>query len=202
MFYRCCYRLARFSIGIFYPLRFEGAGKLPEAAALVCANHSSNIDPFFIAFAYGINRQVHIIAKVELFRIPLISQILRKLNMISVDRSKSDMITVKESLGYMKNGEAVAIFPEGTRAMEDDSVAAKSGAIKLAERAKAPLVPVFIPRKKPIFRRVVVKIGEPYYLPAQREKRTQEDYNILILELMKQIAELGGEPDPAGSAAP
>jgi len=191
-FYRKCYRAARFFLGIFYRFTTIGSGNIPEGAALVCANHSSNTDPFLIAFAFGIDRHMHIIAKAELFRIPVISFFMRRLGMIRVDRGILDLGTVKTSLGYLKSDGKVVIFPEGTRVASEDAVAAKIGAIKLAERAGVPIVPVYTPRKKRLFRKMEVIIGKSYTIEKTKEKRSQEDYENLTTELMHRIRELGG----------
>ena len=192
-FYRRFYRAARAAIGIFYRLRVIGKENIPDGAAIVCANHSNMVDPFIIAFAFGIDCQVHVIAKVELFRIPVVSTVLKKLGMISVDRGILDSSAVKNTFLYLKNGEKIVIFPEGTRVPTDDAIAVKAGAVKTAERAGAPLLPLFLPRKKPLFRRVAVVIGEPYYIEKQAQKRTMNDYALLSDDLMERIKALNPE---------
>jgi len=189
-FYRVIYRIARFLVGIVYGLDISGRENIPDGAAMVCANHSDYIDPFLVAFAFGIDHQLHIIAKAELFKIPIISPILKKLGMISVNRGISDVSTIKSTLSYLKNGEKVAIFPEGTRVSTDDAISAKSGAVRLAERAVVPIVPVFMPRKKPLFHKIPVVIGTPYIIERQSEKRTAEDYATLSDKLMEKIKAL------------
>ena len=188
--YRRYYRLARFFIGIFYRIAVTGLENIPDGAVLICSNHSSNVDPFLAAFTFGIKRHLHIIAKAEVFRIPIIRSILKKLGMISVDRGTLDFSTVKASLGYLKNGEKVLIFPEGTR-VADDAASAKIGAIKLAERAGVPILPVFIPRKKPLFRKVTINIGAPYKIDKPSGKLSQEQYIALTDELMERIRAQG-----------
>ena len=192
-FYRICFCLARTAIGIFYRLRVSGEENIPEGAAIVCANHSSMVDPFLIAFAFGIDCNVHVIAKAELFRIPVISQILRKLKMIRVDRGILDATTVKSALSYLKCGEVVVIFPEGTRISSDDAITAKAGAVKIAERTGNPIVPLYLPRKKPLFRKVRLIVGEPYYIEKQQPKRTTDDYTGLSDLLMERIKLLNPE---------
>ena len=192
-FYRRCYHLARTAIGIFYRIQVFGYENIPDNAAMVCANHSSGIDPFFVAFAFGINHHMHVIAKVELFRIPVIAPILKKLGMISVNRGVVDASTIKSSFGYLKNNEKVVIFPEGTRVSKDDAIAAKTGAVKIAEHAGVPLIPMYIPRKKPLFSRVTVVIGEPYYIEKQEHKRVLSDYSQLSDVLMDKIKLLNPE---------
>ena len=189
-FYKVCYNFARAITAIFYRIKVSGKENIPEGAAMVCANHSSFIDPFLIAFAFGVKYHVHIITKAELFMIPIISSILRKLRMISVNRGVLDVTTIKSTLNYLKYGDKVVIFPEGTRVSKDDTVTAKVGAVKIAERAGVPLVPIFIPRKKPLFGKIQVIIGEPYYLSKQPQKRAPDDYARLSDILMGKIKAL------------
>jgi len=145
------------------------------------------VDPFLVAFAAGIKTQVHIISKAELFRIPVISWILTKLEMISVDRGILDTKSIKKTLRYLSGGGKVAIFPEGTRTQLDNAITAKNGAVKIAEHAGAPVVPVFIPRGKRLFRTVTLVIGEPYYIEKQSAKRSQAEYTKLAEALMDKI---------------
>ena len=194
-FYRRCFKLAAPFINFFRPFEVSGRENMISGAALVCSNHSAMIDPFQIAVAFGIDTNIHVIAKIELFRIPVLAPVLRKLGMISVDRSINDIASIKASLGYLKNGEKVLIFPEGTRVQEYDANSAKSGAVKLAERTGAPVIPVFIPRKKPLFKKSTLVFGEPYHIYKPEEKRTPEEYKKLSEELMYKIQAL----DPTGS---
>ena len=189
-FYRACYYLVNAVFAVVYPMHVIGKENIPNGAGMVCANHSSNADPFLIALAFGIDNQMHIIAKIELFKIPVVSQLIRKLGMISVDRGILDATTIKTTLRYLKNNEKVVIFPEGTRVSKDDAASAKAGAVKLAERAGVPLVPVFLPRKKPVFRRVPLIIGEPYYVEKPDVRRSADDYDRLSANLMAKIKAL------------
>jgi len=189
-FYRRCFRIARAIFGTLYRIDIKGKENVPEGAAMVCSNHSSLMDPVFIGLAFGIGNFMHFIAKVELFRKPGLSALITKLGAISVDRNIQDITTIKATLGYFKIGEKVAIFPEGRRVTEEDSVAAKSGAIKLAERAGVPLVPIFVPRKKRLFRKTKLVIGEPYLIEKQQERRTAEEYARLADVLMTNIEAL------------
>jgi len=189
-FFRAMFRLAAPVIHLFRPFEVVGKENMIAGAAMVCSNHSAMIDPFQIALAFGIDDNVHVIAKIELFRIPVLSTLLWKIGMICVDRSINDIESIKTSLYYLKKGEKVVIFPEGTRLSEFDAHAAKSGAVKLAERAGVPIIPVFVSRKKPFFRKSKVIIGKPYIIDKQKEKRHPDDYSRLSEELMEKIQAL------------
>ena len=189
-FFRIVFRLAAPVLCFFRPFKVIGKENMISGAAMVCSNHSAMIDPFQIAIAFGIDDNVHVIAKIELFRVPVMSTLLWKMGMICVDRSINDIESIKTSLSYLKRGEKVVIFPEGTRLSEFDAHAAKSGAVKLAERAGVPIIPVFVSRKKPIFRKSKVVFGEPYFIERPKEKRHADDYTKLSEELMEKIQAL------------
>jgi len=189
-FYKACYRIGRVLLGVVYSFCLQGKGGIPEGAALICANHSSIIDPIFLAFAFGINCHIHVIAKAELYKVPVLSAVIRKLGTIRVDRSINDVNSVRETLNYLKKGAKVAIFPEGTRKSVENAVQAKSGAIKVAELAKVPIIPVYIPRKKPLFSKIHIVIGEPYFIEKRSEKRTSDEYLRLAENLMNKIESL------------
>ena len=191
-FYRGCYRLARALFGIFYRIEVSGRANIPESAAVICGNHSSVFDPVFVAFAFGIDCFLHFVAKVELFKTPLLSSVVKGLGAISVNREISDIATIKNILACLKSGEKVGIFPEGTRSSTGGSLSLKCGAVKIAERAKVPLVPVYIPRHKPLFSKIHIIIGEMHYIGKPDARRSFDDYYGLTEELMREIESLGG----------
>ena len=192
-FYRWCYKYAGAVIRFFRPFEVQGQENVIKGAAMICSNHSAMIDPFHIALALGIEDNIHVIAKIEIFRIPVVSTVLWKLGMICVDRSINDIESVKASLNYLKKGEKVVIFPEGTRMSEFHADAAKSGAVKMAERAGVPIMPVFLTRKKPFFKKSMVVFGEPFLIEKQKVKRHPDDYKIISEQLMSRIQALDPE---------
>jgi len=192
-FYRWCYKYAGPVIRFFRPYEVIGKENVTKGAAMICANHSAMIDPFHIALALDVDDNIHVIAKIELFRIPVVSTVLWKLGMICVDRSINDIASVKVSLNYLKQGGKVVVFPEGTRMSEFHAHAAKSGAVKMAERAGVPIIPVFITRNKRFFKKSKIVFGKPYFVIKQKGKRTAEDYKKLSDELMDKIQALSDE---------
>jgi len=191
-FYRRCYYLAGFLLRTVYRFRVIGHENINEGAGIFCINHSSLMDPIFLGVALDKNIQIHFIAKIELFKTPVVSWLVRGLGAISVDRSKADIGTIKECLNYLKKGSKIGIFPEGTRAHEDNVESAKQGAIKIAERAKVPIIPVYLPRRKKLFSKLFIVIGKPYIIEKQNGKRTNADYDKLTIELMEKIQSLKG----------
>ena len=175
---------------LFHPGRHIGRENIPEGGALVCANHVRANDPFFIIFAFHRNCPLHVMAKAELMRIPVLGALLKKAGFFGIDRGKSDVGAIKHALRCLKDGKKVLLFPEGTRVREGENVDAKTGAAMLALRAGVPLIPVWLPPKRPWFRRTTVVIGEPFLPEIEGRRPNQEDYERVTEELMKRISGL------------
>jgi len=189
-FYNFIYYLLFLPIMLIYPVRGIDRKNIPENAAIYCGNHSSWVDPFLIAYAAKRRTQIRFLAKVELFNNKLASGFLKGMGMIPVNRGKTDLNCIKQSLVLLRDGENLGIFPEGTRMSEDYSAEAKNGAIKMAEKSGRPIVPVHIPRKKRPFMPVRIVFGEPYYINPQRARLSPEEYDELARDLMVRINSL------------
>ena len=178
-------------VNLIYPRRTFGRENVPGPGAfLICANHSSMIDPFLIAYSMGPGCQIHYMGKVELFRIPIIASILRGIGIFPVDRQGGGAMAIKGAMKLLKEGEKVGIFPEGTRVHTEDGEA-KTGAVRLAARLGVPIVPVYLPRKKRILRLNRIAIGAPYMVELDK-KAAPEEVEQAAEALMEKIRNLGG----------
>ena len=170
-------------IGIVNVARVYGVGavKLSESLDLVvqleawdCPNHTTIGDPFYVVFAFGRRYPMRAMAKIQIMRVPFIGWILGKGGVFGVDRGHADMHAVKTALKLLKDGNKLLMFPEGTRVREGEDVAAKTGAAMFATRTGVPLVPIYIQRKKRLFARNAVVIGQPY-LPQYAGRKPTPD---------------------------
>lgn len=196
--YRKAYYFLTIVLGLIFRIKPSGRENIPQGPAMICANHSSNFDPILICLASGIEHHLHIMGKVELFRIPILSWVLRRVGMFPVDRGNNDVGAIKTALKYLKAGEKVLIFPEGTRVGTDNAVAAKAGAVRIADTMNVPVIPVYVPRRKLIFGRCPVIYGKPFHINPDRKKLSSEDYREIADELMDKIYELNPEEDQGG----
>lgn len=182
---------------LVHPCRLVGRENLPADGGLFCANHSSLSDPVFLMVAVGRRHQMRAMAKAEFMNIPVLGALLKKVGIFGIERGKSDVTAIKTAMRFLKSGENVLMFPEGTRIREGvdkygNEGEAKAGAAMLAARTGAPLVPVYIPPKKRWFRFTTVVIGEPYYPQVESKKGSTEEYRAIAEDLMERIYALEG----------
>lgn len=157
VFFRKCFRILFQTI---YRLKVEGLENVPkQGSAVICSNHISLLDPPLVGSAS--KRPIHFMAKEELFHIPVLSYFLPKILAFPVKRGQSDMKAVKTAIKILRNNELFGIFPEGTRKKEDVSEEAEEGAVFIALKAKAPIIPVALIGPYRFFRPVRVVFGEP-----------------------------------------
>lgn len=164
-FYRFAHAVAAGIIRRLFRVRIVGAEhEIPCGAYLLCCNHLSLHDAQILGAS--LKRQLHFIAKAELFSVPILRHLVRALGAIPVKRGAHDVEMVRTALQMLAEGEVVAIFPEGTRRPGIQSLAfpPKYGAGMLACRAQVPVLPVVLQTKGNrirLFRKTIVHIGKP-----------------------------------------
>lgn len=173
-------------VNILYPFTVYGEENIIDQPCLVCANHSNYIDPILIALAFGGHRPIHFMAKIELFKNKILATLLNQVGAFGVDRDGADISAIRTVMKYIRAGEKVGIFPEGTRVRNDGEVEAKAGAARMAAKLRVPIVPVYVNRRKWIFKKVKIVIGEPIYVAADTK-----DFQKVTNDLMDKIAEMG-----------
>ncbi|MBR2180790.1 MAG: 1-acyl-sn-glycerol-3-phosphate acyltransferase [Oscillospiraceae bacterium] len=176
---------------LFFRVRISGKENMPEGATVVCANHTSMLDPFFAVMLFDKTDLPVFMGKIELFRIPVIGALLRKIEAIPVDRGSTSMSTLRDSINHLKNGRKVVIFPEGTRVSgEADVSGAKTGAAMIACRAGVTMLPVFISGRKRLFGRVDVIVGKPVQT-GSFEGNGSVKYKAVVEKVFGDILALG-----------
>lgn len=194
--FRVLYAIVWPFFNLVHPGRAYHRERVPQGACLLCGNHTCMSDPLFIVFALGRKDHPRVMAKSSLMRIPVLGFLLKKVGVFGVDRGKSDVKAVKESIRVLKDGNKLLLFPQGTRVKEGEAGDAKTGAAMLALRTGVPIVPIWMPAKKRWFRPTPVVFGEPYYpaAPANGRHATPEEYRAIADDLLERIMAL---EDPA-----
>lgn len=191
-FYARAWRILRPIVLFFLPVELRGTEDLEDEAAILCANHSSAWDPILLVISMPQSFSLRIMAKKQLFSIPLVRWFLRNMGVFPVDRGNSDIGAVKTAITSLRDGWNLLIFPEGTRVKQPGQVTPKSGAGMMAIRAGVKMVPVFIGMKKRLFRKTPIIIGEPFEPVYTGRKGTAEEYTANSHEVMRRAYALGG----------
>jgi 1-acyl-sn-glycerol-3-phosphate acyltransferase len=126
-------------------VRVEGGEHLPRAGgAVLASNHVSYLDFIFAGFAARpSNRLVRFMAKDSVFRHPVGGPIMRSMHHIPVDRG-AGAASYAHAVESLRAGEVVGVFPEATMSRSFEPKAFKTGAVRMAQEADVPLVPMAI----------------------------------------------------------
>jgi 1-acyl-sn-glycerol-3-phosphate acyltransferase len=126
---------------------WHGQEHIPATGgAVLVTNHVSHIDPFVVGhYLNNQGRPPRFLAKSSLFTVPVLGPFLRSAGQIPVDRERraaGDALV--EAVRAIDRGEAVLVYPEGTITRDPDQwpMIGKSGAVRIALRTGAPLIPV------------------------------------------------------------
>ncbi len=161
---------------IFYPTKFHGNKKVGKGPCLYIGNHQSFIDIFYPA--HTTKEGIHYLAKIEIMTAPILHGWGKRIGAIAVRRDGSDIRPFMDAMRVLKNGEKVAIYPEGTRNRENCEIRPfHGGAAMLAIKAKVPVVPVVVCNKPRFLHMTHVYVGEPFELSEYYDRKlTQEEY--------------------------
>ena len=168
--YRVTWRLVRMLVPAFGGVTVRGAENIPEEGpVIVASNHAANIDPPYLSQI--MDRQLHMMAKEELFKVPVLGRYIRALAAFPVKRGTADRAALREAVERLKQGHVLGIFPEGTRSPDGTLGPAEKGFALIARQTGAPIVPVamegthrILPKgaKWPRRHHVRITIGSPF----------------------------------------
>jgi 1-acyl-sn-glycerol-3-phosphate acyltransferase len=178
-------------------LKASGTEHLPrEGGYVLSANHLSNLDPWPLGLPLFPDRQIRFMAKRELFRSPL-RPILKYGGAFEVRRGEGDTKAIETAVRLAREGEVVAIFPEGTRRkkglVKKHQARPRTGAVRVALEAGVPLIPAAIAGTDRITRLGPLRVayGPPVELDDLRDGRDmREAAQIGTERLMTAIEEL------------
>ena len=182
-----------------FRLEAHGTEHVPKTGpVLLVANHSSVLDPPLVG---GMTpRRLTFLAKAELFAIPGLGALIRRLNARPLRREGADPSALRMAQRVLQEGGALLVFPEGTRGDEGVLREAKPGAALLAIQSGAPVVPVYVsgsgralPRGRSLPRpaKVVVTFGPPLtFTRAAAGAERKAQYEEASRRMMAAIAEL------------
>jgi 1-acyl-sn-glycerol-3-phosphate acyltransferase len=193
-------------------LHVEGAEAIPAGVCVFVANHVSNVDPPVIVAA--IPRRVAVLAKKQVFRIPIFASAMRAADFIPVHRAvpEAAAAAVDQAVGRMRAGVSYLVFPEGSRSSDGRLRAFKKGSFVMAIEAGAAVVPVSIAgtqrtmkkgehfiRPSDVFIRFGPAVKASEYSMEQRTELLARVRNLVATGLPEEQRPLDAGPNPANS---
>lgn len=176
---------------LFIPLfriRVSGLENIRENdKIIVCANHKSMLDPIFLAIS--LPRDLHFMAKRELFEIPILKNILKSFGAFPVDRFGRDLKALRYSVSLLNDNKTLGIFPEGTRVSEARRDNVKDGVAFIAIKADADIIPVEIVSKYKPFRKTDIQIKEPIRVKDFKSMKNKEAMKLMTDRVYEKIYE-------------
>lgn len=175
------------------PFKLHGNKKVKDGACIYISNHYSALDPIYPAATTW--EGIHYISKREAFENPILGFFLRRIKALSANRDGTDARIVLDSLKCLRNGEKLAIYPEGSRNKTNDEIRPfKHGAAMMAIRTKTPIIPIVIVKRPKFFRVTHVLVGEPVeLLEYYNRKLTDSDYEVVEEKLRELLVKMREE---------
>jgi len=133
--------LVRFMMPLLGGVTVRGAENIPlTGPVLLAPNHRAYMDPPYLSMIT--RRQLHMMAKAELFQMPVLGRWITGLGAFPVKRGAADRGAIRQAIAALKAGQVVGIFPEGTRADPGTLLPAEKGFALIARQTGVPIVPV------------------------------------------------------------
>ncbi len=146
---------------IMFRVKIVGEENIPsDKPFMLCCNHTSMLDVvLLIAFC---PRSICFMAKKEIFKVPLLAAIFRKMGAFPVDRGGRDIASIRHSMAVIKNGDVLGIFPEGKRYRTGPMREVKTGCAFIAAKTGADVLPgsIYKEGRSNPFRKVTLRFGE------------------------------------------
>lgn len=153
---------------------------------IISSNHSSYNDPVLLAIAF--DRQIHFMAKAELFAIPVFGSLIRKVNAFPISRKSNDIKALKNSMKILKENKVLGVFPEGTRIEKPSLEKMNYGLGSLAEKTNSRILPVYIDWDKKLFSKINIYFKD-YIDPSNYLEKDKELDKEITSDLFYSIYE-------------
>ena len=177
----------------FYRIRRVYLGDKEKVKALkdgviLAANHTSFQDPFVITAAFWKRRVFYVVGEAVMSS-RIRNRLLSAAGCIRIDRNITDTKAIKDCVAVLKEGFALELFPQGGIGEEENAF--KSGIALIAAMANVPILPMFVKKRKNIFCRQTVVIGDPFYCSDHCSKKLPsiQDLEMITEKLYEKYEE-------------
>jgi 1-acyl-sn-glycerol-3-phosphate acyltransferase len=137
------YPLATAIMTLGFSLRTDGRNHIPRSGpVLIIANHQSFLDPILVGLVT--RRHLRYLARKSLFRNPLFRWLIESYGAVPIDQEGIGKEGIRIVLERLGQGDAIVVFPEGTRTEDGALQTLRPGIHLLIKRTSVPIVPVGI----------------------------------------------------------
>ncbi|MCL5291527.1 MAG: 1-acyl-sn-glycerol-3-phosphate acyltransferase [Actinobacteria bacterium] len=196
MLYTIAYLILTPVFKLLYRLEVSGLEHAREdAPAIYAANHKSYLDPIIVGLSLY-PRRLNFMAKAELWKIPVLGQVIGGLNAFPVNRQGFDRKAVVKALEILRGGKSMLMFPEGTRIRRPGLGDGLRGVAAIALKANVRVIPVGIVgagrvmpdgARIPRFPKIKIRFGRPI-----ESADYESDQEGLTRDVMVEIGRLTG----------
>lgn len=164
-----------------------------EGAAVLCSNHIHIFDS--VSLVVHNKRKLKVMAKEELFRSKIGNWFFRDVGAFPVSRGKGDTEAIETANNYLKNGELLLIFPEGTRNGLERGLKFKKGAAYMAIQNRVPIIPIGMKGTFKPFSKTTINIGKPIQIDeyVNGEKLDPRKVIQLTAKVQEEVVKLRDE---------
>lgn len=201
----------------------EGLEHLPSTGpAIIASNHVGYVDFAFVMLGPPRpRREVAFLARADLFERRVVGPVLHAIGQIPVDAHGDPTAALRTASAHLEGGGLVGLHPEGTINPAFLPTRGRSGAVRLAQRTGAPLIPTavwgsqrLLTKWRPAMwpeRRIPVRVryGEPYHpgsgSPAAETRELMDRIGALVDRAIREEAAPPGSwwvPAARGGGAP
>lgn len=174
---------------VYYRAEIKGLENIPKDEPVIfCGNHRNYLDPPLIVATA--KRDMSFLAKEELYQNKFLAFLGNVFDAIPVKRDEKDVSAIKISLKYLKDGQCIALFPEGTRNGLEKGEKVKDGAAFFAVRSGAKVIPCGIKGGTKEHRKVTITYGKPLDYSKYKGSKDKEILDKITDEIMDNILEL------------
>ena len=172
--------------------------RVPAAGPLIIVTNHINILEIPILYTRLQPRELHGLVLATRWKNPLLRWIFAETETIPLARGEPNPQAIRRALDYLKAGSIVIISPEGTRSGHGRLQEAHPGAVLLAQRSQAPLLPVVYYGSEDYKKNLVrlrrtdfhLAVGQPFYLDSRGRPLDQQVRRQMTDEVMYQLAAL------------
>ena len=189
-------KIISFLAKIIYRPTYHNLQYIPLAESyMLFSNHHSILDPVLIHL--GMPKYVYWVAKMELFRNPILRFFLNKIEVISLNRDKVDLTAMRQIIGHLKSGNIVGLFPQVKRVDRNniESIIPQAGVASICTRYHTTILPCYSSGPYRVFRKNHFYFGAPFCLnPNFNNLKKSEKNQDLVIEIVRQCYKIADIP--------